>query len=297
MILGKTIRAATALAMTAAVGFGGMAATARDAEAADGKSDPPVYFVHGYGKEHAKDCGDTWKNAIKHFEGKDYGGPLKTVGYYDGDTNCDVTLGGGDADTNTRIKNIAKDFANYLYDHHTKKGESVDVVAHSMGGLITRVALLGSAKGWDGFPKKLEVGDVVTLGTPHQGVQCAGTCGGNTQWTSMDPDSEFMDTLDAPENRLDEKWARSTDWTLVGSNDDETVSGDSAIDKDRHADHKLLYRKGGDYKVTHPGIRSFYKGKYNLKYWHADTGKSKTTENGWYPVKTAYQAIAKNGDW
>jgi hypothetical protein len=32
------------------------------------------------------------------------------------------------------------------------------------------VALLVSAQGWDGFPPKLKVYDVVLLSTPHQGV-------------------------------------------------------------------------------------------------------------------------------
>ncbi|ASR37556.1 hypothetical protein BAY61_23985 [Prauserella marina] len=263
-----------------------------------------VYFVHGYDGDSKKDCGQTWDRALSYFAKRGWpGDSLKTVGYYKADTNCDVSVSEG---TNqTRIKDIAADFANYIYDEHTSKGESIDIVAHSMGGLVTRVALLGSAKGWDGFPQgPLKVGDVATLGTPHQGVICEDdqgdgedNCPNTTQWLSMDPDSEFMRVLHLPENQLGEQWAAGTDWTLVSSDEDATVSGTSAMDKGHYADHKFRYLPGSKNTVTHSGIRELGSGTYNLRYWHASEGESHDTTNGWAPVKAAYNAVYHDGDW
>ena len=75
-------------------------------------------------------------------------------------------IGDGKATNDRPIQDIAADLANYI----DAQGKPVDIVAHSMGGLITRVALLGSAQGWEGFPPKLDVNNVVTLSTPHRGV-------------------------------------------------------------------------------------------------------------------------------
>jgi alpha-beta hydrolase superfamily lysophospholipase len=50
-----------------------------------------------------------------------------------------------------------------LHREYTSKRQPVDVIGHSMGGLIARLALLGSAQGWAGFPSKFDVDNVVTL--------------------------------------------------------------------------------------------------------------------------------------
>lgn len=258
----------------------------------------PVYFVHGYNDTGKSDCASLWGNAIDYFKerGKSRG-ELKTVGYYAGDSNCDVTV--ANASTGTRIKHVAADLANRIYKDHTSKGESVEIVGHSMGGLVTRVALLGSAQGWEGFPKgKLKVSDVVTLATPHQGITDPGKYN-STQWDSMKPGSTFMDVLHAPENRLTESWAKGTDWSFVGSDEDGTVSYDSAIDKGYHADHKYRYRPDADYDISHTNIRKLAPGKekFNLRYWHSSEGKEHDTTNGWAPLETAYNALSRNGDW
>ena len=79
-------------------------------------------------------------------------------------------IGDGQATNDRPIQDIARDLARYVHTAYTRNGEPVDIVAHSMGGLVTRVALLGSAQGWEGFPPRLDVDNVVTLGTPHQDV-------------------------------------------------------------------------------------------------------------------------------
>jgi pimeloyl-ACP methyl ester carboxylesterase len=273
-----------------------LGATLTGAQAGHAEAATPIYFIHGYNHGESSDCADLWGDALDYFAGNGHG-PLQTVGYYEGDTNCDAKVIDGDRDT--RIKHVAAAFANYVYDHHTSKGESIEIVAHSMGGLVARVALLGSAKGWDGFPKgKLKVDDVVTLATPHKGITDPGKYE-SKQWKSMVWGSEFMKVLHAKENRLSESWAAGTDWSFVGSDEDGTVSADSAIDKDFHADHKYRYLPDKDHDISHTAIRTLVPGggDYNLRYWHASEGTPHDTTKGWAPVETADNALARNDDW
>lgn len=278
--------------LASALVVAGMAVPAQASAAAA----PTVYFVHGYNDSGGSNCESIWANAVDYFK-KQGRESLKTVAYYKGDSKCDVDV--ANATTDTRIKHVAAAFANYVYDHHTSKGESIEIVAHSMGGLVTRVAMLGSAKGWAGFPKgALKVSDVVTLSTPHQGIIDKDKYD-STQWDSMVPGSTFMDVLNAPENQLDQHWAAGTDWSLVGSKEDKTVNYDSGIDKGHGADHKFGYLPDADYDISHTNIRLFGPGraKFNLRYWHAREGESHDTKNGWAPLETAFNALDRNGDW
>ncbi|SFS90910.1 esterase/lipase family protein [Saccharopolyspora flava] len=266
----------------------------------------PVYFVHGWGGP--KDCDETWGNAVDHFVDEQGMQPSKLylLRYYDGDyesKNCrdgvhypDISDdGNNDGTRNTRIKHVAAAFAHQLASHD---GEKIDIVAHSMGGLVTRVALLGTAQGWDGFPKNsdgspadLHVDDVITLGTPHQGV-IPKEGRDDTQWKSMLPDSEFMRVLHLPENRLSQPWARSVDWSFAGSNEDQTVKGESAIDIDYRANHKYLYLGGNQLEVTHGTIRTEVRGDHHFNLRHVHNGGTPTdTTEGRSPVALAWRAI------
>src|SRR5690625_900339 len=148
--------------------------------------DPPpseLIFVHGYGPSATgKSCNKdrevdgstqagTWANALGYYE--EYGdmdrSSMTTVGYYEGDVNCDESI--GQFTNEAPIQDIAKELAIFIDSRDDQR--PVDVVAHSMGGLVTRVALLGAAHGW--WPEEvgkheLNVSNVVTLSTPHQGL-------------------------------------------------------------------------------------------------------------------------------
>jgi len=272
-----------------------------------------ILLVHGYGDSSAgKDCnGATWENALAYFE--DAGGrarsTMSTVGYYQGDehaqhhgaaSGCDVIVGDGEATNDRPIQDIAKDLAGYIDATYTSQGQPVDIIAHSMGGLVARVAMLGSAQGWDGFPPKLNVDNVVTLSTPHQGIANP-SASDDRQWTQMDPGSGFMDGLHRGDSGLDDTWAQGTDWRLVGSREDTTVRHDSAIDKGSFANQKFGYQDdpGDSGHVDHTGVRTRYgENRYNLRYWHASGGHPThhTPDNGWSPLKTAFQAATKVGD-
>jgi pimeloyl-ACP methyl ester carboxylesterase len=250
-------------------------------------ADTQMLLVHGYGDAEAgKDCnGSTWKNALAYYQsagGRDRAS-MTTIGYYPGDRGrCDVMIGDGKASNARPIQAIARDLAQYIHS----RGRPVDIVAHSMGGLIARVALLGSAQGWDGFPPKLDVDDVVTLSTPHQGV-ARPSAHDDEQWHQMDPDSGFIERLH--ETGLTD----GTDWSLVGSHGDATVAHASGIDKGYGADQKYGYKD-----VGHEGIRTLSgANRYDLTYWHAaGDHPPHHTERGWAPLKTAFQAATKTGD-
>ena len=260
-------------------------------------ADRQILLVHGYASE-GTDCnGGTWRQALRYFQ--DAGGrersSLTTVGYYAGDTNCDVTVGDGKASNERPIQDIARDLANYV----DSKGMPVDLIGHSMGGLIVRVALLGSAQGWQGFPAKLDVDNVVTLSTPHQGVSNP-SAHDDEQWRQMRAGSGFLKRLHEKGSGLDDDWAQGTDWSLVGSQEDDTVSHASGIDNGNHADQKYGYHDdaGDSGNVTHSGVRTLSgANRYRLSYTHAaGDHPPHSTTNGWSPLKTAFQAATTAGD-
>lgn len=272
-------------------------------------ADTQFLLVHGYGDhEEGKDCnGSTWKKALAYYQraGGRERASMTTIGYYTGDRGCDVKV--ASATNETPIQDVAKDLANYIDAAYTGNGQPVDIVAHSMGGLVTRVALLGSAQGWKGFPAgKLNVDNVVTLSTPHRGVSNP-SANDDRQWEQMDPGSDFMTRLHEPGSGLGDGWADGTDWSLVGSDEDGVVSYQSGIDKNfagTPADQKYRYRKKRDgLLVDHEGVRTLGAGKpdgrdrYTLQYWHAaGSHPPHTTERGWSPLKTAFKAATRVGD-
>lgn len=311
-----------------AVAMGALTATAQAATSptaaaagpAAAQSGNDMLLVHGYNSDEGTDCnGSTWGNALEYYT--DEGGlsrdSLHTIGYYkddmSGENDCDVMIGDGQATTDRKIQYVARDLANYVYQNYTSRDQAVDIVAHSMGGLVTRVAILGSYEGWSGFPPALNVDNVATLATPHQGVICdddtgdgEDNCPNTEQWLQMDPDSGFMDALHQSDRELNDPWAAQTDWSLIGSDEDTTVSYDSAIDKGNYADQKYGYNDylGDSHRdcwtpeVSHSAIRTLTgAGGYCMYFWHAsgDHSAHKTTD-GWSPLKTAYKAARYDGD-
>ena len=307
--MAQTWRKRGAVAITGAAlllcgGLPSAAADPGDKDAAD--KDADILLVHGYGSNCA--AMDKAKNYFKGDDGnqRDHDGAVKTLGYYANEKKSDCTdTFKDDATTNTDIQYVAQDLAWYVYDHYTKHGKPVNIVAHSMGGLVTRVALLGSGQHWDdpNFPdQRLNVPNAVTLSTPHQGISQADKH--NTdQWQQMNPDSSFMKRLQRDDSELDGRWncggpgPCTTDWTLVGSSEDSTVSYDSGIDKGNPAHKKFGYQAADDAgEVTHGNIRELDSGRYDLRYWHSGGHPTHETEDGWAPLKTAYEAATHRDD-
>src|SRR3954471_20586618 len=131
----------------------------------------PIILIHGYDFTGGTNCNSNWGTVVTQLRTQGFTGPIVRVSYYGADTNCDVNLHNygsfGDRDS---WKSIAKAFSNYVYSQYTSKGIAVDVVGHSMGGLIARGAVYGSAKAESGFSKPIDVEDAVTLAAPHAGA-------------------------------------------------------------------------------------------------------------------------------
>lgn len=241
-------RVATVLVMVMAlVGLYTPAAEART----DNRS-KPVLYVHGYNSfGDGSDC-NMWNPMDNTLRSWGLTGQKVTFRYYFGDTSCTNaaenygTAGrhydpGGAHDRYTRLEHIGYHMAWMIYDEWSSKGITVDVVSHSMGGLITRYAIAQVARQHADFPPYLYVEDSVTLGTPHAGTGWANYCW-TTQCEQMRPGSSFVNWLSS--NAPNPQGSGGTDWTAIGSYNDEVVSESSAIAMS--AAHKIQYLGSSD---------------------------------------------------
>ena len=298
--MAQTWRKRGAVAITGAVLLlcGGLPSATADTT----DKDTDILLVHGYDS----DC--TKMNKAKNYfeDERGHDGSVKTLGYYTDEKKlgCDAYFK-KDATRNTNIEYVAQDLAKYIYKHYTKHGKPVNIVAHSMGGLVTRVALLGSGQHWDDpdFPdRRLNVPNAVTLSTPHQGV--IDTDKRDTdQWQQMNPKSSFMKRLHRDDSELNGDWncggsgSCTTDWTLVGSHEDGTVSYKSGIDEGNPAHKKSGYQNADDSgEVNHGNVRELHSGCYDLHYWHSGGHPRHETKEGWAPLKAAYEAATHRDD-
>lgn len=272
------------LALVASLLLGGVLALAAQSPAsaaparANGQANP-VIFIHGWSPDGDADCDAYWAAVTTQFTNAGWTGDLTTFGYYSGDTNCDILFNG---DTmNTSIKAVGKALATEIYNRYSAAGQKVDVVAHSMGGLVIRSALTEVAKGTAGYPPYLYVEDVVTLGTPHNGATFAAWCH-LTLWLQckeMAAGSSFLNGLAArPES------AMGTDWTVISSFDDGDVDESSGVAM--NAQHKIQYDDGLDHTELRTATGSFL-----ARYWHT---ASASTWSAW-GTRVGPLQWAKNG--
>ena len=112
-------------------------ATVSPADARTDTKSKPVILVHGYNFTGGTNCSSNWSTVIASLKAQGFTGPFIRVSFYGADTNCDVNLHsyGSFADRDS-WKAIAKALSNYIYAQYTSKGIAVDVVGHSMGGLL-----------------------------------------------------------------------------------------------------------------------------------------------------------------
>lgn len=173
---------------------------------------------------------------------------IKEVGYYSGDGTCGENLNNDPsltqcngfpesaADYGARLKDrldrLSCLFAWYIYDNYTQYGKPVNVLAHSMGGLLTRYALGATAARDNRFPPVLWVNNAVTVATPHGGVwgayhTAAALSGlGGVELDMMDPGNpaySFMSTIAGYQRP---QGFDGTRWALIGASDASNVFGD-----------------------------------------------------------------------
>lgn len=268
---------------------------AAPASAAPSRSDgtgSTVIFVHGFDPDGAANtnCESYWRDAISHFEAKGWNSrKLVTFGYYSEGDTCTHKYNGTRA---TSITTVAKALANRIYTSYTSQGKKVDVVAHSMGGLVIRSALYHVNKGTSGFPSRLYVEDVVTLGTPHDGANKTqiNLCKArfpiaHKQCSQMHPDSTFLRSLPETPSRSQ----MGTDWTAMSSADDGTVGVGSGVGI--RANHKTQYNGSGLYEISHSGLKEVTgSNAYRARYYHKSTGSWSAWGDRPGPINKAYVA-------
>ncbi|MGW9590300.1 esterase/lipase family protein [Streptomyces chartreusis] len=254
------------LLLSAVLAFAFTMLTVTPASAAPARSNGSanrVIFIHGFAPGGEHDCSEYFRSARTHFANKGWQGNLLTFGYYAGNTNCSYNYRGSrDKSLNT----VAKVFANYVHDNYSRRNIKVDVVAHSMGGLVVRAALHHTALGTPGFPDRLYIEDVATLGTPHGATDfpCPNMW---QQCLDMEPGSPFLRSLPntMPNSR---RTGMGTDWTTVSSFDDAIVSEGSGIAGS--AQHEVQYDDG----IGHNELRTIRSGRYKSRIKHAARGNA-----------------------
>jgi hypothetical protein len=178
----------------------------------------------------------------------------------------------------TSIIDLGRDLAWMIYNRDTRVGRSVDLVGHSMGGLIIQAALTGVAKREAGFPTTLYVEDVVTLAAPHAGTSwfvnllpCF-----TLQCREMHPSSYlWLWLLPGPQS------AQGTDWTLIGSNVDNIVTEESATAMSVNVGHKHKYHTTD---LVHDVIHRRSTGTHTVTSWHHHTRTWRTITNACSPL-------------
>jgi hypothetical protein len=175
-----------------------------------------------------------------------FNGTMRKIGYYNGDTNCDVNLHSyGSYGETDSWKTIAAAFSKYVYTTYTSKGITVDVVGYSMGGLVTRGAVYGAQTGAAGFSSPINVSDAVTLGTPHDGAAWYVNGCWSAQCQSMAQGSTDLNWLNQNGNP---QGTTGTTWTNFGSHNDDVVPWQSAIHMSVPIDHQVVWDN-----VSHTG--------------------------------------------
>lgn len=267
-----------------AVLFASFAPVARAWTSPD-KATTPILFVHGYNNSlGCPSVDEAMWNALKGDLVEDgWTGPKRAIGFYSCDTNvasndwldqygshskyyatspcsplCSTheygTAGHLSHNRNTDLRHLAYHLAWFIYENYSKHGQSVQIVAHSMGGLIVRWMLYAeqnkSTIGQGLFPPKLYVQDVYTVSTMHNGVIYA-FVGSTWQAEQMQSGSSFINAINANSSGRDPQATDGTDWTTMGNypaDADFVVSDTSAVHMD--GGHKLLYV---DPRYTHGG--------------------------------------------
>jgi len=272
----------------------------------------PIIYVHGFENSSSANCQQF--NPMKTFfenHAPRFTSTHLTVKYYDGDTNCGYNLnahgshsvhfasghrnGGHTPETN--IRHLGYHLAWFVWDKYSQDGRHVDIVAHSMGGLITRYAMAQTAHNDPDFPPNLLVDDIVTLGTPHNGPRALSSLGCAIIFTSplqcdqMDGGSDFQQFLD--DHAANPKPIQRTDWTTLGSDDDNHVASDSATGMGGNST-KVVFTSADD--IEHTDFLNATRAVDDARVLYKQPGGSWITWNSsWWPVRWAQKSLWANG--
>ena len=215
----------------------------------------PVLLVHGFNSGAAIPGGcngnSMWGTTKSYLSSHGYTGQLITIGFYNGDTGCDINLknrqdshcssyfSSSVGDTREDQRHIACNLAWYIWNTFSQKGQSVQIVSHSMGGTIVRWAIYAGA-GSSSLPPHLYVRNSVTLATPHNGIPWGGSATSASS-AELQPGSSFLSALQ--NNAQNPQAVGGTNWTIFGSSCESWLNGgiDTASEMSMAAQHKVLY--------------------------------------------------------
>lgn len=198
----------------------------------------PVIFVHGFNKDASipGGCnGNTNFGSIKtYFANNGWTGPMISESFYNGDTNCDKSLhwedfrctgwyAGNEGNAWEDLRHVSCLLAWAIWDNYTVNGIAVKLIGHSVGGIIIRQALSDTPY-VSAFPPFIYVEDVVTAGTPHQGLatgSAGSMCLGCLQMAQVEQHNAFLQFLNDPGTRggfgRNPQGNGGTDWTTMAS--------------------------------------------------------------------------------
>jgi hypothetical protein len=224
---------------------------AAPAEARTDTRSKPILFVHGYNPlSNSTDCGGDFDAMISQLRSQGFTGPMVKVGFYSGDVNCNVNLRSyGSFGNSDSWKQISKAFSNYVSTQYTSKGIAVDVVGYSMGGLIARGGIYGAQKREAGFSAPIDVEDVVTLGTPHNGAAWYSNACLWGQCSSLKPGATDIGWLNGNGNP---QGKNGTEFTTIASNGDWVTPTASGLYMSIPSSNKVTYSN-----VPHTGSSNY----------------------------------------
>jgi pimeloyl-ACP methyl ester carboxylesterase len=210
---------------------------------------PPIILVHGYALTTGCPGGDVrlyWSGLTAALIASGSTNPVVPVSYYQCDqngtnidgaakaseyfasgaqTNLDGTVG---YSKDTDLRHLAYVLAWYVYNTYSRNGDEVDLVGHSMGGLMIRWAMQRVAAHDAAFPPYLKVANVVTISTPYGGaiatVKNLAACKNSPECDQFAAGSSFLTALAAGPAPT------GTDWTAVGGGTCDLMTAASATD-------------------------------------------------------------------
>jgi len=220
-----TVAAVLILAVSGVVTCGcGSSSTHADPASSSGRRavSPVVVLVHGFEPDpQGYSCAGYWEDLETAFRHWNPNVKLVTVGYSQGDRNCDMRI--ASSVPNTPIEDLGGKLATAVYQRFSARGIPVVLVGHSMGGLVVQSAL--AQAGSTGGPPYLLVPRAITISTPHGGtdalkrVRCFAV-----QCNEMGFKSKFLRRLEP-----DPQGRGGTEWTLFGSAHDPLVTPASSM--------------------------------------------------------------------
>lgn len=306
----------------------------------------PVLFIHGFAANSDLNCdtGTEWGDT-NYFWGTIEGfTQWFTIGEYNSDNHCDYlrsylnvynshcstyyNSGSNNGTVNEDMRHSACLLAWFIWDHYSSHGTDIGVVAFSLGGILIRQALTDTVYRTE-FPPYLFISDVATMGTPHQGLvdgaakgasifaSCPGNC---VEAYQVQASNGLMVDLNSTSFRggfgRDPQGESGTDWTTMGSNDDE-VNAWCTGDPERMGTYNMdnlatvcAWMPGATHLIGYSGVAPEYchvcQNSYrqdNSTAWDADTDYSDNNGGTWHSVsgmvhsnQDAYLAILYS-DW